>query len=311
MPALRASAPGKIILFGEHAVVYGRPAIAVPVTQVHANVMLLANPGGESTIEAPDIGMSGPLSSYAPNHPLALGVSCVQAQLGLTSLPAFRMKITSSIPLAAGLGSGAAVSVALARALSAFLGHLLSDQQVNEVAYRVEQVYHGTPSGIDNTVITYAQPVWYVRGSPFEFLTPTVPFTVVIANTGIASATGAVVSDLRRRWVENPAAYEPIFNRIGAIAREARSLMEHGRPEEMGPLMTTNHDLLRKLDVSSPELDGLVSAALAAGALGAKLCGGGRGGNMIALARVDQAACISTALTAAGATQTIITEVKA
>jgi mevalonate kinase len=309
MPAISSSAPGKIILFGEHSVVYGRPALAVPVTQVQAKVIIIANPGKASWIEAPGIGLESKLDDLPADHPLAAAIHCVQEKLGLDALPSFRLKISSTIPIAAGLGSGAAVSVAIARAVSAFLGHPLPDDQISAVAFHVDQTYHGTPSGIDNTVITYAQPVMYTRGLPFERLKVAEPFTVVIANTGIASSTAAVVGDLRRRWVESPTAYEQRFNRIGVITREARRLIEIGRPEEMGPLMTSNHDLLRDLDVSCPELDRLVDASLKAGALGAKMSGGGRGGNMIALVRAEQAETIRLALSAAGATNTILTAI--
>jgi mevalonate kinase len=309
MPAIKASAPGKVILFGEHAVVYNRPALAVPVKQVQAQAYILANPRGKSQIEAPDIGFKGDLDVLPAGHPLVLAIEGVRSALGLDHLPAFRLKITSTIPIASGLGSGAAVSVAIARAVSAFLGQPLPDEKISQIAFRVDQTHHGTPSGIDNTVIAYAQPVWFVRGQPFERFHCAAPFTLIIADTGLASPTGLVVGDVRRRWLENPSAIEPLFNRIGAIVREARGLIEIGRPEELGPLMLANHAILQTLDVSSPELDRLVDCAQREGALGAKLCGGGRGGNMIALVRPDKAGAIAAALCQAGAKRTIITQV--
>lgn len=309
MTAISASAPGKVILFGEHAVVYGRAAVAVPVNQVQAKAVISASPGKPSRIEAPGISLESEVDALPAEHPLALAVRGVQEKLNLDHLPSFRLKITSTIPIASGLGSGAAVSVAIARAVSAFVGHPLNDAQVSALAFTVDQTYHGTPSGIDNTVITYASPVMYVRGQPFERLRVAEPFTLVIGDTGVSVPTSGVVSDLRRRWVETPNRYEPLFNRIGAIAREARRLIEVGRPEEMGPLMNSNHSLLCEIDVSSPELDRLVDAAQKAGALGAKMSGGGRGGNMIALVRADKAQSIAQALCEAGAAHTIITQV--
>lgn len=313
MPAVVAHAPGKIILFGEHAVVYGRPAIAVPVSQVRAKAIVSALPGspaGEVRLTARDIGLESRLSDLPGDHPLALAINGVLEHLELDRLPALHLRIESDIPIASGLGSGAAVSAAIARAVSAFLGHPLPDDQVSSIAFRVDQKYHGTPSGIDNTVIAYAQPVYFVRGQPFQRLCTGRPFTVVIGNSGISSPTAAVVGDVRRQWEANPAPYETLFDAIGEIARQAREAIEAGAPTELGPLMTRNHSLLRELGVSSEALDRLVSAALSAGAGGAKLCGGGRGGNMIALTDEQSAPQVAQALRAAGAVNTIITTVQ-
>jgi mevalonate kinase len=312
MPAVAAYAPGKIILFGEHAVVYGRPAIAVPVNQVRAKASVTANPlgtPGQVRIVARDIGLESNLSDLPADHPLALAIEGVTRQLGIERLPALRLQISSTIPIAAGLGSGAAVSAAISRALSAFLGHPLADDKVSHIAYQVDQKYHGTPSGIDNTVIAYAQPVFFIRGQPFIRLRTAQPFTIIIGNTGVSSSTAAVVGDVHQRWQAGPLAYERLFDEIGSISRQARTLIESGPVAELGPLMTRNHALLQELGVSSTELDRLTAAALEAGAVGAKLCGGGRGGNMIALATPQMAPTIASALRAAGAVNTIITTV--
>jgi mevalonate kinase len=312
MPAIAATAPGKIILFGEHAVVYGRPAIAVPVTQVRARAAVIAAPQGkpgEVRFIARDIHLDKNIDQLPVDFPLVLAVTGVAQTLGIRSLPALQIEITSTIPIASGLGSGAAVSVAIARALSAFLGHPLTDSDVSAIAFQVDQRYHGTPSGIDNTVITYAQPVFYVRGAPFEWIQPSQPFTVVIGNTGISSPTGIVVKDVNRRWQNAKSEYEKIFDSIGEITLQARNKIEQGPVEELGALMSENQAFLQKLDVSSRELDQLIAAALTAGAAGAKLCGGGRGGNMIALVKDENAAQVAAALRGAGAVNTIITTV--
>lgn len=308
MPAVVGSAPGKIILFGEHAVVYGRPAIAVPVTQVRAKVTISADPAGprgQVRLTAGDIHLENTLDALPPNDPLAAAIRCTAEQLGIIQLPAMHLRVSSTIPIASGLGSGAAVSAAIARALSGFLGCPLTDEQVSQIAFKVDQLHHGTPSGVDNTVIAYAQPVYFVRGQPFERLLVERPFTVVIGNTGIASPTSQAVGDVRQRWQADPLPYERLFDEIGEIVGQARQALETGRVEALGPLMTRNHALLQQIDVSSPELDRLVSAALQAGASGAKLCGGGRGGNMIAMVEAEQAAAVAAALRAAGAVNTI------
>ena len=313
MPAISASAPGKIILFGEHAVVYNQPAIAVPVLQVRAKAILTANPRGRSGsvhIQAPAIGLESDLEALPDRHPLAAAIRATLRALNLQQIPACNIRITSTIPVAAGLGSGAAVSVALVRGLSNFLGKPLDDEVVSGIAYEVEKIHHGTPSGVDNTVITSAMPVFFVRDQPIERLHVPQPFTIVIGDTGIRSPTAITVADVWRGWEVKPAAYEQIFQAIGEIARCAREAIENGKPDALGGLMGTNHSYLQKLDVSSPHLDSLVIAAHNAGALGAKLSGGGRGGNMIALSLPGNGANIAEVLTKAGATRTIITEVK-
>lgn len=313
MPAFRSTAPGKIILFGEHAVVYGRPAIAAPVSQVQAQVTVAAaprQPAGEILIQAPDVGLRARLADLPTDHPLRRAVEETQRALGVARLPACTLHIASTIPVASGLGSGAAVSVALVRALAAFLGHSLPDEQVSALAFEVEKLHHGTPSGVDNTVITYACPVYFVRGQPIERLRLAAPFTLAIGDTGIASPTALAVGDLRRAWQVDPARYEPLFDAAGEIARAARRALEAGTPEACGPLMDENHRLLQGMGVSCPELDILVSAARAAGALGAKLSGGGRGGNMIALAPAALTPAIIAALLAAGARRAFATLVQ-
>jgi mevalonate kinase len=313
MPAISASAPGKIILFGEHAVVYGRPALAVPVEQVNVRAVVMAEPrlpSGTIRLQAPDIGLQADLDDLPADHPLGLAVKGVLAALEINRPPAFSLRVTSTIPIAAGLGSGAAVSVAIIRAVAGFFGQPLPDEQVSVLAYEVEKRHHGTPSGIDNTVITYRRPVYFLRGQPIETLKVTRPFTIVIGDTGVRSPTAIVVEDLRRLWQADPEHYETIFKETGQIAQTARSLIENGNIAELGPLMDVNHRLLQKLSVSSPELDCLVSAAHAGGALGAKLSGGGRGGNMIALVESDAATQVASALRASGAVRTLITTVR-
>jgi mevalonate kinase len=313
MPAITASAPGKIILFGEHAVVYGMPAIAAPVEQVQARAIVAALPRGtpgQVLIQAPDVGLEAWLAELPPNHPLASAVRSVFSRLGIARPPACMVRVTSSIPLAAGLGSGAAVTVAILRALSAFLGQPLSDERISALAYEVEKLHHGTPSGIDNTVITYAMPVYFVRGEPIQTLRLPTPFTIVIGDTGISSPTALAVGDVRRLWQADPRRYNAIFEAIREIVQAARQSIESGQPARLGPLMDENHARLQEIGVSSLELDRLVEAARAAGAAGAKLSGGGRGGNMIALVEAEVAHRVVEALQSHGACRTIITTVE-
>jgi mevalonate kinase len=310
MPAFTATAPGKIILFGEHAVVYGRPAIAVPVRQMRARTVISADPVGQPgavRIQAADIGLDAWLDELEFEHPLKKVVSNVLQELQIARLPACRLQITSTIPVAAGLGSGAAVSVATIRALTAFLGHPLTDQRVSALAYEVEKLHHGTPSGIDNTVITFAAPVYFNKGQPIEILQLGGHFTIVIGDSGISSPTLVAVGDLRDLWLADPHRYEVIFDSVGEIVKRARVCIENGMSQALGPLMDENQTLLEQLHVSSPALERLVQAARKAGALGAKLSGGGRGGNMIALVHPEHAEQVVKSLQEAGAVRTWVT----
>jgi mevalonate kinase len=305
-----ASAPGKIILFGEHAVVYGRPALAVPVTQVHADVEIQAGQEPGFRIDARDISLHARLTDLPPNHPLRIVVEIVLKSFGISTAPALRMSIRSTIPVASGLGSGAAVSVAIIRALAAHLGRAIQDEQVNQLAYQVEKIHHGTPSGIDNTVITYNRPVYFIRNLPIETLHVNTPFTVIIADTGSAAPTRESVAAVKKLWSENPERWEPVFDRIGDIAQQARKIIENGKWQALGALMDANQALLQEMTVSSFQLDRLAIAAKISGALGAKLSGGGRGGNMIALVNPEDAEKVSSALLSVGARSTITTVIQ-
>ncbi len=313
MPAFTAYASGKIILFGEHAVVYGQPAIAVPVNQVRARATVSPNIRGDSgdvRIDAPNIGLDAKLDDLPLNHALAAAVYEVSASVGVSHIPACTLRVNSTIPVASGLGSGAAVSVAIIRAMAGFLGKPLPDEQVSVLAFEVEKIHHGTPSGIDNTVVTYARPVFFVRDESIETIQIKEPFTIIIADTGIPSPTKETVGDVREGWQAHPDRYARLFAAVGSIVISARQAIESGHPERLGPLMDENHDLLKEMGVSSPALDKLAYEAKEAGALGVKLSGGGRGGNMIALVQNDQIDSIILAMRKAGAVSIITSSIE-
>ncbi len=312
MPAYSASAPGKVILFGEHAVVYGYPAIAVPVPQVRAKAIVMAeplSPPGQVRITARDVGLETTLAQLPEDHPLKVVIAKAMLAMQVNHIPACSLTISSTIPVAGGMGSGAAVSVAALRALSALLGHPLSDEQLSDLVYQAELIYHGTPSGIDNSVIAHARPVYFVKGRPLEFLAVKQPFSLVVGNTGLESPTSTAVGGVRQAWEADRPRYQQLFEGVGAIATAGRKAMRAGKLDELGLLMDRNHALLKEMGVSSPELDRLVQAAKEAGASGAKLSGAGKGGSMIALMRPDPASRVSAALLEAGAVGTILTEV--
>ncbi len=305
MSACRAGAPGKVILLGEHAVVYGRPAIAVPVTQVQATVTISPRPAG-FRIQAADLGHAGWLEEAGESDPLAQAARLTLDHLQAPA-PTVTLTVHSTIPIASGMGSGAAVSVAIIRAVAGHLGAQLPDEVVSGLAYQIEEIHHGTPSGIDNTVVTYCRPVYFVRGQPIRTFRIHTPFRLLIADTGIASPTRTTVAEVRCNWQRHSAEYEALFDRIGDLADAARIAIETGEVGRLGTLMTRNQALLRELGVSCEKLETLIGAALAAGAEGAKLSGAGRGGNLIALVRPETESAVSQALHQAGAVGVIPT----
>jgi mevalonate kinase len=310
MTLIESSAPGKVILFGEHAVVYGKPAIALPVTEVKAFVTAEpAPPGNGLTFVAYDLDERFPMSTAPHNNPLAAAARLALDRLS-ASEPDVTLSIRSTIPIASGLGSGTAVSTALVRALASFLGQTLETAQVSSLVYEVEKIHHGTPSGVDNTVVAYEQPVYFARNQPIERLKVHTPFILLIGDTGIRSSTKTAVGFVRREWERDPAHYDALFDQIGDIVDDARRAIENGDINALGPLMDHNHELLIELGVSSPELDDLVEAARFAGAMGAKLSGAGRGGNMIALAEDDVTDEVAEALKETGAKRVISTVIE-
>ncbi|NJN16526.1 MAG: mevalonate kinase [Oscillochloris sp.] len=312
MQSIHASAPAKLILCGEHAVVYGRPAIAVPLSDLRASAAVTpADLGCGLSFHAPDLGGAWS-EDENPTDPL-----CELAQMTLQQFgrhPAnLRVSLRSMIPIASGMGSGAAIGTALVRALAAYAGYEPTPAEVSALVYASEQRFHGTPSGIDNTVIAYEQAIWYLRGDP-----PTIaplrvgePLQLVIGDTGIRSATRLPVAAVRERWQADQPTFERFFDLIADLVVRARAALAAGEAIVLGALLDENQHLLEQIGVSSPELNRLVNAARTAGALGAKLSGAGWGGVMFALATPDTGERVGRALSAAGAKRVLHTTVTA
>ncbi len=308
MPAISGSAPGKVILCGEHAVVYGQPAIALPVFNIQTRCVVLAKPGdqnGEVLINDHAIDLKSNLANLPPDHPIRKTITLVLAALSIDHLPACEIQIHSSIPIGGGLGSSASVAVALARAVSSFIGHPLDDDDVNEIAFEIERLHHKTPSGIDNSVITYGRPVFFVKNNPLEWLEISSDLLFLIANSGMKGSTAKAVMHVKESWAADPNRYEAIFSDIGTITKAMREALLSGIHIEVGKLMAANHHLLQKLNVSTIKLDSLVETAIHAGSYGAKMSGGGLGGNIIALVPQEKKESISQALIGNGAKNVI------
>ena len=258
---IRGFAPGKFILSGEHAVVYGHRAVAAAVSR-GTTVTLRARPGPSGIEQSAlvDPRLWPALATLVPAE--GIGVS-----------------IASDLPVGAGMGSSAALAVALVRALAAWEGREATFAECHERAFAVERVFHGTPSGIDHTVSAMGGVVRYRKREPPEALLLPRPVHLVVANTGTPGDTAAMVAGVRAR---NPVAK---LRRIGAVAEMVAARLVRG--EDVGPLFSENHRLLRGIAVSTPALDAMCAAMEAAGATGAKLAGAGGGGVAIAAVTED------------------------
>ena len=308
-------ASAKLIIAGEHAVVYRRPAIAVPVPDIRVQVQIMAAPHGQGCIiHSPDLARSGQLG--IDSDPLLDLVGDILSTWH-SPIPDITITITSDIPIASGMGSGAAVATALVRAMAQFLQRDVDSDAVGALVYRSEQRLHGTPSGIDNTVIAYDQPISFCRRPPHPDGTPqpaliapltiTHPITLVVGDSGERSPTHLAVGGVRQRREQAIAHYDALFDAIAAVTVVAQQALASGDTPLLGALCTQNHSLLQAIGVSTPLLDQLVAAALTAGAYGAKLSGAGVGGVMFAVTDATHSAHVAAAIQQAGATRTFTT----
>ena len=278
---------GKTILFGEHFVVYGLPAIASALGAfTTADVKVIEGSGwtvDDQRLATPgykkkkyDESMQSIINVI--NH---LKIDIVNQKLEIT--------FAGNLLAASGVGASAAQCTSLARALSESFNLNLDDEKINEAAYEGEKAYHGTPSGIDNTASTYGGLIWFVKNlsggkNTMDLLQSPRKMLLVIANSGITASTTEVVADVRRLKEENPEKFENFFSQYKKLAEEAKKTLLEGNIVAIGNLMNKNHKLLQQITVSGEINDQLVEIALKNGAIGAKMTGTGRGGLVICLA---------------------------
>ena len=313
MPVISSSACAKLILLGEHAVVYGQPALAIPFSGLKVRCVIepwINGPTGTLQIKARELQLNHPLQVLPEDNFLRKAVELVLAELGVSQTPTCKLTIYSDIPISAGLGASAAIAVATMRALSAFLGHPLEKETLNRLGFETERLMHGNPSGIDNTVIVYEQPILFRKGELIEFVYPSKNLHFLIADSGIKKATADTVAYLAKQRERNPQFVEAALEEIGRIALFGRKAFEQGDLSALGDAMNANQALLAQLDLSCEALEKLIVAARQAGALGAKLTGGGKGGNMLALVTPETHEAVRNALLSAGAVSIYQTNLK-
>lgn len=317
-PAI-ATACGKLILLGEHSVVYGEPAIAVPLSALRLSVVL-SDPSADSwkkVAEASGADDPAPLPREAdigattqamlpaigstldrePAPPLTIDLepdapeeahASVSRALGTAAralgLPVplpLRVAVRSG-GLRSGMGTSAALGVAMARALLGWHGEERDPDRVLAAAGAVERLFHGNPSGIDHTVSAYEQPLWFVKGQQPEPLEGLAPLTLVLLPRSSARATAQIVGGVRDRLAGRPALVRTVAS-MGRFAREAREAWAAGDTTRLASAMTAQQEALDRLGVVNDADRRGVAAALDAGAQAAKITGAGAGGTLLAL----------------------------
>ncbi len=280
---------GKVVLLGEHAVVYGRHAIAAPIPMTVRALVEDCDSGVHLIIPRWGVEYQLPKASER-SRSFERSAGVIFDQLGLANT-AMRIEVFPDVPRGMGLGGSAALAVAIVRALDKHFRLELSDDDVNRLAFESEKVAHGNPSGIDNTVACYGRPIVFRPGEPplLEPLNIPEPIQAVVAMTGLEGLTAKTVGRVRDAWRVNPKLYERIFDEIDAIVLRGIEAIQDQDVPRLGELMNVCHGLLNALQVSTPELERLVALAREHGALGAKLTGGGGGGSIIAVGRDAQA----------------------
>ncbi len=198
---------------------------------------------------------------------------------------AYSIDVRSKLPRAMGLGSSAAVAVAVVRAFNRFLDLDLDDERVNSIAFACEKLAHGTPSGIDNSIAAIGTPMLFSNAGGLKVdelaLQETPP--IVIALSSQPGLTFEQVAGVRSRRERRQTHYDAIFDQIDALSLSGAAALQRADYEELGSLMNICHGLLNAIEVSTPEIESMVSLARSAGAKGAKLTGGGGGGSVVAL----------------------------
>jgi hydroxymethylglutaryl-CoA reductase len=290
---------GKVVILGEHAVVYGRHAIAAPIPMTI-----------KALVEDTDEGIHLIIPRWGVEYQLAANpqerrsferpAGVMLDKLGLSGR-GMRIEVFPDVPRSMGLGGSAAMAVAIVRALDKHFKLGLSDADVNALAFESEKVAHGSPSGIDNTLACYGRPIIFRPGEPplVEPLNIATPIPAVIGITGYEGLTAKTVGRVREAWLKDQKLYERIFDQIDALTLRGVQAIQNNDIKLLGELMNICHGMLNALQVSTPELEKLVDISRENGALGAKLTGGGGGGSIIAICEADTAPVVN-AIRAAG-----------
>jgi len=298
-------APGKSILFGEHAVVYGFPAIAMAIsvnskcqiTEIKDNKIKIILHNYNQIFEADNI----QTLSQKLNSKYNQIIQCFhnfQNNFGV-KIKNIEIKIVSNLFPSAGLGSSASIAVSLINALNCYYEVNLNKEEINSLAYELEKIVHGSPSGIDNTICTFGNAIYFENGK-FEFIEIPREFLFLITYTNIEHDTKEAINRIRYLKGTKPNKTEQLLKQIGKISKKAKVELTSNNIQKIGKLMNLNQKYLSNLQISNDEISEIIDISLKNGAFGSKLTGAGLGGCVITLGKRKDLEKISSILKAEG-----------
>ena len=280
-------AHSKIILIGEHAVVYGYPAISLPLIEVEVTCKVVPAESPWRLYEEDTLSMA----VYASLEHLNIKDACIRCQ------------IDSAIPEKRGMGSSAAISIAAIRAVFDYYQAELPHHVLEILVNRAEMIAHMNPSGLDAKTCLSDQPIRFIKNVGFTEIKMDLSAYLVIADTGVYGHTREAIQVVQSKGKDAL----PFLHALGELTQQAEDAIRQKDAEKLGQILSQAHLHLKEIGVSSPEADSLVETALSYGALGAKMSGGGLGGCIIALvADLTQAQELAERLEEKGAVQTWI-----
>lgn len=294
----------KIILIGEHSVVYGQPAIALPLKDIMTKATVQSQATGQTITSRY---FQGNITEMPASMAGVLKLIDELKEHFAGENDAWELNIESDIPAERGMGSSAATAVAITRAFFDYYRTELTRDELLKWADVEEQITHRSPSGLDAATVSSDSPLWFIKGQAGSQFNLELNATMVIADTGIQGATKEAINAVKSRLKDDPDSTKHILEHLGQLATDTKQVLANDEVMKLGAILNAAQQDLVTLGVSDRSLDHLVSAAIENGAIGAKLTGGGRGGCMFAITHTAMGARkLAAALTNAGAHATWI-----